>query len=301
MKKIKNKYIYLGDNDSINIELLSKSFKTLKNKVKYIIIGNKDLIQEYLNKIKSNLDINEILDPFNFDEIDINKLNIFNYDLISKNKGENLINQLKISNFLSNITKYDLITLPVDKSIIKNYIEFNGITEFLGSINNKKTIMLMKGEVFSIIPITTHINLNEITKNLKLKLSSFFDTLTEKQFDSTIKKYKKIIFLCINPHCSEEGLLGKEDFILKKFVKSFFKDYQIISADSAFNRIKKGSLFISLYHDQALIPFKIINKFSINETIGLSYKRYSPAHGPAKNIKFQNLADNTSYLKCMEN
>jgi hypothetical protein len=38
---IKKKYIFLGDCDSINIEIICKSFSLLKNKVKYIIIGNK--------------------------------------------------------------------------------------------------------------------------------------------------------------------------------------------------------------------------------------------------------------------
>ena len=55
---IKKKYIFLGDCDSINIEIICKSFSLLKNKVKYIIIGNKDDLQKYQKKIKNNLKIN---------------------------------------------------------------------------------------------------------------------------------------------------------------------------------------------------------------------------------------------------
>ena len=55
-----------------------------------------------------------------------------------------------------------------------------------------------------------------------------------------------------------------------------------------------------MYHDQALIPFKIINKKSVNLTIGLEYRRFSPTHGTATDIKFKNLADNTSYIECMK-
>ena len=61
-------------------------------------------------------------------------------------------------------------------------------------------------------------------------------------------------------------------------------------------KIKKNTLFISTYHDQALIPFKILNKKSINITLGLNYRRLSPAHGTAKDIKNKNKSDNTSYL-----
>ena len=41
-QKIKNKYVLLGDIDSINIEIIIKSFKYLKNKVNYLIICNKN-------------------------------------------------------------------------------------------------------------------------------------------------------------------------------------------------------------------------------------------------------------------
>ena len=73
-----------------------------------------------------------------------------------------------------------------------------------------------------------------------------------------------------------------------------------ISADSAFDKVKKNSLFLSTYHDQSLIPFKILNKRGINLTLGLSYKRISPAHGTAKDKKNMNKSDNSSYLECMK-
>ena len=55
-----------------------------------------------------------------------------------------------------------------------------------------------------------------------------------------------------------------------------------------------------MYHDQVLIPFKILNKKTINITLGLDYRRLSPAHGTAKDIKFKNMADISSYLACMK-
>ena len=55
-----------------------------------------------------------------------------------------------------------------------------------------------------------------------------------------------------------------------------------------------------MYHDQALIPFKILNKKGINLTLGLNYRRLSPAHGTANDIKFKNIADISSYLACMK-
>ena len=52
--------------DSINIEIIAKSHQILKNKVKYILIGNIIDLKKYLKKISSNLRINEVYDPIKF-------------------------------------------------------------------------------------------------------------------------------------------------------------------------------------------------------------------------------------------
>ena len=55
-----------------------------------------------------------------------------------------------------------------------------------------------------------------------------------------------------------------------------------------------------MYHDQALIPFKILNKKGINLTLGLNYRRLSPAHGTANDINLKILQIYSSYLACMK-
>ena len=160
----KNKYVFLGDIDSVNIEIIIKSHKFLKDKVNYILIGNKSELIAYMKKLKSNIRLNEVIDPINFINYKKNQINIFNVDRFYKEKYKNLLNQIKISNKLSNITKFDLITMPVDKSIIKKKTKFIGMTEYLGKINNCDTFMLMFGEKFSVIPLTTHINLKNVYK-----------------------------------------------------------------------------------------------------------------------------------------
>lgn len=42
------------------------------------------------------------------------------------------------------------------------------MTEYLAKIN-KKTFMIMHGEKFSIIPLTTHINLKDVNRSLNKK------------------------------------------------------------------------------------------------------------------------------------
>ncbi len=293
--KIKNKYVFLGDEDSINIEIILKSFQYLKNKVNYLLICNKDVFTK-----KTNIKINEIFDPISFKGYKKNELNIFNVLDISDKKYENLLNQIKIGNNLANLTKYDLITLPVNKALFKQNIKFTGMTEYLGKLNNKSTIMLMHGDKFSVIPYTTHINIKFIHKFIKSKYLLLFIRNLLKNIENKIYGlyFNEIRFLCYNPHCGENGTLGNEDLLIKKIISKFKKIKGPFPADSSFNKIKKSTLFISSYHDQVLIPFKILNKKSINLTLGLKYRRLSPAHGTAKDIKNKNLADNSSYLTC---
>ena len=247
--------------------------------------------------------LNEILDPFNFKLCKKNSLNIFNIDNIYKKKYKNLLNQIKISNELSLRTKYDLVTLPIDKSIFKKEMSFIGMTEYLGKLNNKNTIMIMHGEKFSIIPLTTHINLGNVkkylnTKYLNTKLFEIINQIKKNIYNLNIKNIK---FLCYNPHCSESNSIGIEDKIISDAIMNYKKITGPYSADSAFKDLDENYiLFISMYHDQALIPFKILNQKGINLTMGLNYRRLSPAHGTAKNIKFKNIADVSSYQACME-
>ncbi len=296
------KYVFLGDVDSINIEVIIKSHNLLKNKIQYIVIGNKIELEKYILKLKSNIKINEILDPIEFKNYKKSQINLFNIEDLYKEKYKNLLNQIVVSNSLSCKTKFDLITMPIDKSVFKKNFEFIGMTEYLGKLNKCKTIMLMYGENFSVIPITTHINVKDIYKELsKTKIKEKLTTITKLL---KLKKYnlnfKLLKFLCYNPHCSENRTIGNED---KLFYQILRNNFSYISgpypSDSAFINYEKNTLFISTYHDQALIPYKILNHKGFNLTLGLSYRRLSPSHGTAKNIKFKNQSDNSSYIACM--
>ena len=302
-KILKKKYVFIGDTDSINIEIIEKSFSKIRKKnISYIIIGNKIELIRYLGKISSKLQINEIIDPFNFYNCSNDFLNIFNVEDISSEKYKNLLNQIKIANYLSNRSKIDLVTMPINKSIFKKEIKFIGMTEHLGKLNKTKTIMIMFGEKFSIIPYTTHINPKDIYSLIKKNyLNQFIKLLLSflKRKDYKLN-FKCIKFICYNPHCGEEGTLGKEDIIISDIIKRNKTILGPFPADSAFNNLKKKTLYISTYHDQALIPFKLLNKKGLNMTLGLNYKRLSPAHGTASDKKYKSISDNTSYLECMQ-
>lgn len=300
-KKTIQKYVFIGDCNSINLEIIHKSFSYLKNKLEYILIGDINDLKRYLKSINSQIKINEINNPFNFQGYNKNYFNFFNIKNDNSKKYQNLLNQIKFSNFLANKTKNDLITMPINKSLFKKEFKFIGMTEYLAKINKASTFMLMLGDKFSVIPFTTHINPKDIHKKIKINNLNNFLSLIMNNLNKKIYRlnFKELIFICYSPHCGENGTIGNEDNLISNIIKKFPNIRGPYPADSSFNNIKKNTLFITTYHDQGLIPFKSLNKKGLNLTLGLNYKRLSPAHGTAVDKKNKNLANTESYIQCM--
>ena len=89
--------------------------------------------------------------------------------------------------------------MPINKAIFKKNLNFTGMTEYLGKINKKFTIMLMNGDTFSVIPITTHINIKDVnkyisSKNIHIFLNKiFFNNVSKKNIASKMKRNSRLI------------------------------------------------------------------------------------------------------------
>jgi 4-hydroxythreonine-4-phosphate dehydrogenase len=56
-----------------------------------------------------------------------------------------------------------------------------------------------------------------------------------------------------------------------------------------------------MYHDQGLIPFKMINfEKGVNVTLGLPFIRTSPDHGTAFDIAYKGTANPTSMIEAIK-
>jgi 4-hydroxy-L-threonine phosphate dehydrogenase PdxA len=64
-----------------------------------------------------------------------------------------------------------------------------------------------------------------------------------------------------------------------------------LSPDTAFLN-RDYDLFLCMYHDQGLIPFKLLAfKEGVNMTLGIPFPRTSPDHGTAYDIAWKGIAD----------
>jgi 4-hydroxythreonine-4-phosphate dehydrogenase len=115
-------------------------------------------------------------------------------------------------------------------------------------------------------------------------------------------KMPKIAVLGLNPHAGESGLIGKEELTILSPVIERQKDANIFGpfvpdAFFAQHMYKNFDFVIGMYHDQILIPFKMLvfNK-GVNYTAGLPVVRTSPAHGTAFDIAYKSKADASSMI-----
>ena len=105
----------------------------------------------------------------------------------------------------------------------------------------------------------------------------------------------------LNPHAGESGLIGKDEIWLTKLVRDLSTSIDIVGPlvpDAAFlpPNWKRHSVYICPYHDQGLIPFKMVHGFDsgVHLTLGLPFVRTSVDHGTAKDLFGKNKAEHGS-------
>ncbi|MFA5879083.1 MAG: 4-hydroxythreonine-4-phosphate dehydrogenase PdxA [Candidatus Margulisiibacteriota bacterium] len=96
----------------------------------------------------------------------------------------------------------------------------------------------------------------------------------------------KIALAGLNPHASENGLFGDEEnkIIIPALKKIGANIIGPLPADTVYFRAyqKEFDFVISMYHDQALIPIKLLAfESAVNISLGLPFIRTSPDHGTA--------------------
>lgn len=304
-----------GDPNSINSEIIFKSWKknSLQVRRKIILIANYKLIFDQFKKLKIKIKLKEI-NSVN-EKNDINTLNIINIPLTYKNcfnvnveaSSRYVIRSLNLAHKLSSRKEFiGFINCPINKNLIKKK-RIYGVTEYIAKkckIHNSSEVMMLYNKMFSVVPITTHIKIKDVSKQISKQLIiKKIETLND-NYKKIFKKKPRLAILGLNPHNSE---LSKNSEEVKKIIPAvkFLKKRVNISgpmvADSFFNdSYKKYNVIIGMYHDQVLIPFKNLCKYdAINITLGLKYLRISPDHGTANNIIGKNKANPKSLLRCI--
>jgi 4-hydroxythreonine-4-phosphate dehydrogenase len=110
-----------------------------------------------------------------------------------------------------------------------------------------------------------------------------------------------IAVLALNPHAGDNGLLGSEEKeIISPAIELAFQNhinaFGPFPADGFFGSgsYRKFDAVLAMYHDQGMLPFKLLGTEGVNYTAGLPIVRTSPAHGTAYDIAGKNVANGQS-------
>ena len=308
--------IISGEPNSIFLEIFFKSLK-IKIKNPIILIASKKLLKLQMNKLNFKKKINILnpdkIDAYKLDNKSINLVDVnYNpkkaFEKISKKSNRYITNCFKIAFEL--IKKYKinkLINGPINKKTFlnKNYL---GITEYISkNFNIQNNAMLIYNEKLSVCPLTTHLPINLVAKNINKEIIFKKTKLINIFYKKILNTKPKIGVVGLNPHCESINKFNEDDEIIKPAINTLKKMKYNISgpypADTIFLKKsrEKFDVILGMYHDQVLTPAKTLFEYdAINITLGLPFIRVSPDHGPNQKMLGKNISNPLSLIKAIK-
>ena len=208
----KNIIIVSGEPNSVFLELLFKSIKLKKIKKSFILICSKKLLISQMKKLNYNFKINSI----NKTEIENgrilkNYINVLDIKFEFKKPFDRITHSS--SKYIKDCFAEGLKLIKMGKSnvlingpISKRHFlkkKFLGITEYIAKKSNKNghEVMLIYNKKLSVSPVTTHLALQDVKKNISTK-KIIQNVLTINSFFKKKLKRKPIFAITgLNPHC----------------------------------------------------------------------------------------------------
>ena len=311
--------IIAGEPNSISSEIIFKSWK-MRNRFMhkpFFVIGSIKLLNLQKKKLKYQIKLKKIDDKFKLNDLKSGELPVYDVEYIQKKPFEKISN--KSNNYIFKCFDVAIkfskdrkilgfINCPVSKEyLFKN--KYQGITEFLSRKAGHKDneVMLIYNKELSVSPVTTHIPLGQVNKNINknkiIKKVKIINNFYKKIFN----KKPNFAILGLNPHNFSSSKKSEEKTIISKAIKTLIKlKIRVtgpVAPDSSFMIFKKYKfdVIIGMYHDQVLTPFKTLYNFkAINITLGIPYIRISPDHGVAENIIGRKISNPESLIESIK-
>jgi 4-hydroxythreonine-4-phosphate dehydrogenase len=203
-----------------------------------------------------------------------------------------------------------LVTAPMSKSTARAAdFRFTGHTDFLRArLGSSRVAMMFIGPRYKLVLATTHVPLMSLASELT---SDQIVTVTLMAVEALRRDFgiasPKIGILGLNPHAGEGGAFGHEESTIvvpaietcRHHLGESIEIVGPLVPDVAFRMT--FDLWVALYHDQGLIPVKLIDfEKSVNVTLGLPIVRTSPDHGVAYDIAGQGVARAQSFIAALD-
>ncbi len=203
-----------------------------------------------------------------------------------------------------------LVTAPMSKSTSRAAdFGFTGHTDFLRArLGSSRVAMMFVGPRYKLVLATTHVPLMSLAHELT---SDHIVTVTLMAVEALRRDFgiasPRIGILGLNPHAGEGGVFGHEEASIvvpaietcRHHLGESIEIAGPLVPDTAFRM--SFDLWVALYHDQGLIPVKLIDfEKSVNVTLGLPIVRTSPDHGVAYDIAGKGVARAESFICALD-
>lgn len=309
-----------GDLNGIGLECFYKSIVEISDKDRFAnadlyLAVNKASITSYFDKLSLQYIINDdilIINNIEIKLIECQTETDIKFGKITKESGQLSAESIEYAVEETLNGTYDaIVTLPIAKEAI--YLagwEFPGHTEMLAArCGVDSQIMILATKSVRVALVTVHIPLKEvpikITKEQIISKAIKLNEILRTSFNIDIPN---IAIFGLNPHAGENGNIGKEELeiiqpAIRELTLSGIKANGPFAADGFFahGEYKKYDGLLAMYHDQGLIPLKLLgNGGGVNFTGGLPIIRTSPDHGTAFDIAGKNIANPQSTIDAIE-
>jgi 4-hydroxythreonine-4-phosphate dehydrogenase len=310
--------ITMGDPTGIGPEIVIKALldRSIREKVFPVVFGDKGVLARVAQDIGiTDVRFREIASIDSVRNAEIGKREILvksisnlkmtklRYGRPDRNCGRAMVNYVKEAVDAAMAGYIDaIVTAPINKEAINEAgFRYGGHTDMIADFTGTKEFtMMFISKHFKVSLVTIHVPLKDVSMRITPQRIYKVGLLTWK----TLRQYfglknPKIGVCGLNPHAGEGGIFGDEekDLIYPGIVSMRSKGIDAegpLSPDSAFWRAynKEFDAIIAMYHDQGLIPVKLIDfDNAVNVTIGIPIIRTSPGHGTAYNIAGQGKAN----------
>lgn len=308
--------ITMGDPAGVGPEIVVKFFEELyklEGKNLFIAVcGSKSVLQYYIDKIKSQVEIVEIEDENNIKNLVLKngimylineecELKDIEIGKVKAESGKLSMKYLEKSLRLVNNGFFDgIVTAPISKDAINlaGY-KYDGHTGWFAEKTHTKDFgMVLKGNKITVVLNSTHVSMKDAIEAVKK------DTIVKKIILAQKAKEElgiegKIAVAGLNPHNGEEGLFGDEEAreIVPAIEEAKAMGIEVegpIVPDTLFVKMLKDdyNIAVVMYHDQGLIPMKMESfGAGVNITVGLPIVRTSVDHGTAFDIAGKGIAE----------
>lgn len=299
-----NKYIITtGDIDGIGYEVATKALLSLSSDKSFVLWRSSKIGSNKFTEALKNSSSYEALPSL--DEALRSSAQIA--EIISNSSPADWVEESAIACYEKKAKA--LITGPLSKTeIAMSGRSDMGHTDILKRISHAQSVhMGFFGEFFNVVLATGHIPISKVAVSITPEcLEQVIRNCAEflRKLPMEIQQ-KPIGLLGLNPHAGESGMIGNEEQNFRSIVQELGRKHSVnisepLVPDAAFLKSQwdKYSLYIALYHDQGLIPFKAIHgqDSGAHITLGIPFIRTSVDHGTAKDIFGLDIANPQSMI-----